>query len=98
MLERLCELSEHRDTPSKEMQFPISKERGSLIAKRCVIAAIRDSWAVFYRKYLGNVHTNYNVSNSSDSSDYSQFDHLTDEEDGDILDKLDTTLKFNLSQ
>ena len=55
-----------------------TKKRSSLIAKRCVIAAIRGSWAIFYGKDIGAC-THNNDHNSTSSS------HLTDEEDGDIL-------------
>ena len=64
--------------------FP-TKIQSSLIAKRCVIAAIRGSWAIFYGKDLGG-YARYNNSDlSSDDNVLTSSDHLTDEEDGDIL-------------
>ena len=63
----------------------ITKERSNLIAKRCVMAAIRGSYAIFYGKDLNR---SLHIAPSQVTSDYNDITssgHLTDEEDGDIL-------------
>ena len=66
-----------------------TKKRASLIAKRCVVAALRGSWAIFFGKNLLSSHRNDSIPNLSDNNDLSTSDSclLTDEEDGDILNK-----------
>lgn len=64
--------------------FPNNKHC-SLIAKRCVIAAIRGSWAVFYGRDIGDYTRNENADPSSEDNVPTSSDHLTDKEDGDIL-------------
>ena len=62
----------------------ITKERSKLIAKRCVIAAIRGSWAIFNGRDIRNSTNNRN-NNASDDTDHISSNDLIDEEDGDIL-------------
>lgn len=62
----------------------ITKERSKLIAKRCVIAAIRGSWAIFNGRDIRNSTNNRNK-NASDDTDHISSNDLIDEEDGDIL-------------
>lgn len=62
-----------------------SKKRRNLIAKRCIIAAIRGSWAVFYGKDIDHSNYVHRPVNSSVDTEQSSSSHLTDEEDGDIL-------------
>lgn len=62
-----------------------SKKRRNLIAKRCIIAAIRGSWAVFYGKDIDHSNFVHRPVNSSVDTEQSSSSHLTDEEDGDIL-------------
>ena len=62
-----------------------TKKLASLIAKRCVVAALRGSWAIFYGKDTNNAHYHDTVQDPSEFSDSPSSSHLTDEEDGDIL-------------
>jgi len=60
-----------------------SDKRAVSVARRCVTAAIKGSWAVFYGKDVNAPFVN-SLDRNNDLSDSSQ-SHLTDEEDGDIL-------------
>ena len=71
-----------RNTVSTIKKLFVTKERGKLIAKRCVMAAIRGSWAIFYGKDLITSHRQNRAHNSVDIN---SSDHLTEEEGGDTL-------------
>ena len=60
-----------------------SDKRAISVARRCVIAAIKGSWTVFFGKDLNAPFLN-SLDRNNDLTDSSQ-NHLTDEEDGDIL-------------
>jgi len=64
-----------------------TKKRASLIAKRCVVAALRGSWAIFFGKNITSSTRSNSTLIQSEDGDLSASDscHLTDEEDGDIL-------------
>ena len=66
-----------------------SKKRSNTIAKRCVITAIRGSWAIFYGKDLISRCHHDAIPDPSDADDFtsSSSSHLTDEEVGDNLDQ-----------
>ena len=76
-----------KDTLSTLNNIFGTKKRALLIAKRCVVAALRGSWAIFFGKEIVSTPKNDRIPNLSDDHDLPTSDSslLTDEEDGDIL-------------
>ena len=63
-----------------------TKKRVNNIAKRCVIAAIKGSWSIFFGKNIDHSHdSSTSPTVQSDANDITSSCHLTDEEDGDIF-------------
>ena len=73
------------DTEKELMKIFKTKNRANNIAKRCVVAAIKGSWSIFFDKNIDHSHNNTSHTVPSDANNITSSSHLTDEEDGDIL-------------